>query len=267
MKMAKTLLSSLSSLMNETLIHQSSDRYGNILVFDDNGIRVLTFGSIYQQSAYYLERPFVHVHDYTRAMMMALAFVEPRHVTLLGLGGGTLLRSAHHYLPACYFHVIERRQTVYEVAKTYFEIPNDLRVQVTIGDAMQHLETLESSSTDVIFSDLYDAQGASPIQAQMEFYRECERALTVSGWLVINCDHSPKDRSPLLRYLNHFFTDIRICGCGFGNFIIFATASPSRNDDETNERVAQMENVLDEPYVAMFRRLTHVSKEELPTQA
>lgn len=258
MKVNKTRLADLNSVVDENLVHRGSDREGDILVLDYAGIRVLTFGSIYEQSAYYPDRPFAHVHEYTRAMMMVLGFLIPRHITLLGLGGGTLLRIAHHYLPSCHFHVIERRPAVYDIAKNYFSIPDEPSVQVSIGDALSHLEILEPSSTDIIFSDLYDEHGASPVQTELPFYRGCARALTSTGWLVINCGHLPEKGSTFLEFLNDYFAEIKVCRCAFGNRIVFACKSPSVSYEHAEKRLTRMEEAFNEPYVSLFRRLAPV---------
>lgn len=260
MRVIQTLISDIYDAVNRTLVYRGSDHYGDLRVFDQGAIRVLTFGSIYQQSAYYPSRPFVHVHDYTRVMMTVLGFVDPRHVTLLGLGGGTLLRSAHRYLQNCYFNVVELRQAVYDVAKEYFEIPDDERVRVSIGDAMRHLETVDSYSTDVIFSDLYDAWGVSPAQNHSAFYRECERALTSHGWLVVNCTDRPKRDSAAFLSIRKYFTDIRACECDFGNHIIFASSKSAVSDDTAKIRLSQLEKAFNEPHVSLYRRIKPVSE-------
>ena len=254
MKILKTRLADLDNVVDGNLVHRDSDRDGNILVLDYADIRVLTFGSIYEQSAYRPGKPFAHIHEYTRAMMMVLGFLVPHHITVLGLGGGTLLRSAHHYLPHCHFHVVERRPLVYDIAKAYFDIPDDPRVRVSIGDAMDLLKTMEPSSTDIIFSDLYDEHGVSSTQTELSFYRECARALTPAGWLVVNCVHRPGTNATL-ENLRDYFTEITICRCAFGNRVIFACNTSSVTHEEAEKRLARFEKVFDEPYVSLFRRL------------
>lgn len=254
MKIIKTRPADLDNVVDGNLVHRGGDRDGNILVLDYGGIRVLTFGSIYEQSAYCPGRPFAHVHEYTRAMMMVLGFLVPRHITVLGLGGGTLLRCAHHYLPHCHFHVVERRPLVYDIAKAHFDIPDDRRVRVSIGDALGLLKTTESSSTDIIFSDLYDEHGVSSTQTELPFYRECARALTSAGWLVVNCVHRPDTNSTLIK-LRDYFTEITICRCAFGNRVIFARNTSCVTYQEAEMCLAQFEKKFNEPYVSLFRRL------------
>src|SRR5262249_21924672 len=95
------------------IIYRTSDAWGDILVIDDEHYRNLTFDSIYEQSRMDRRNPHSLVYQYTRAMMLVLAFIKPRHATILGLGGGCLLRSLYHVLPKCELHTIELRQRVY----------------------------------------------------------------------------------------------------------------------------------------------------------
>ena len=171
---------------NGKIVHSTSDTYGNILVVDYPRYRVLSFDSIYEQSGFYVEKPYTLVHEYTRIMMLVLGFIEPRHTTLLGLGGGSLLRSLHHYLSHCDFHVVELRPKVYEIAREYFDIPDDERVWVSIEDAELQIKASKDASTDIIFADMYDAYHMSPVILLKHFVRECWRTLSKNVCLVIN---------------------------------------------------------------------------------
>ena len=122
----------------DPIIHRTNDAWGDILVIDHRCYRNLTFDSICQQSSMHLNRRHILVHEYTRAMMLVLAFIKPRHVTILGLGGGCLLRSLYHILPKCELQAVELRQRVYEVATEFFGIPLSKKVTITIADAKQY---------------------------------------------------------------------------------------------------------------------------------
>lgn len=255
MKAIEACIAHLNRVTNENVLYRGSDRDGDILVLDQAGIRILTFDTIFHQSAYFPQRPFTHAHEYTRAMMMVLVFITPRHITLLGLGGGTLLRTAHHYLPLCHFHVVEKRSLVYDIAKDYFGIPNGGRVEVFINDAMKQLELMESASTEVIFSDIYGAFGASPLQATLRFFRECARVLTATGWLVVNCERSPEKNAGILEFISDCFEEIHVCACAYGNHIVFACKSSPANYEQAEKRLIDLEDAHSEPYAALFRRL------------
>lgn len=237
------------------IVLSTSDHIGNILVVDYRHYRVLTFDSHYEQSGYSLEKPHSVVHEYIRIMMLVLGFTSPRHVTLLGLGGGSLLRSIHHHLDKCQFHVVELRAKVFEVAKYYFDIPVDSRVKYSISDAKIQLRAAANESTDIIFSDLFDAYFMSPIQTQKKFVSESYRVLKKDGWLVINFHHLPHVRSLFFDALIEHFSKVFVCPGELGNYILFATKSKNIDVKEAMAKIIKMETELSTPFVPLFQRL------------
>lgn len=241
------------------LVYSASDEYGTILVVDYPRYRTLSFDSIYEQSSMYLERPYALVHEYARIMMLVLAFSNARHITLLGLGGGSLLRSLHHYLSHCDFLVVELRSRVYEIAKKYFDIPLDKRVRVSINDAYAQLTQSADGSTDIIFADVYDAYHMSPMQAQREFLSECSRVLSKNGWLVINYHRLPDANTPFFSSLADAYSSVFMCSSAYGNHVLFACKSSLVQLDGAEERISRMETVLNESFIPLFRRLMHIT--------
>lgn len=255
----ESLFAGTSAISEGKIVHSTSDNYGNILVVDYPRYRVLSFDSIYEQSGFQLEKPHALVHEYTRIMMLVLAFIEPRHTTLLGLGGGSLLRSLHHYLSHCYFHVVELRPKVYEIAKDYFDIPDDERVWVSIEDAELQMKSSKDASTDIIFADIYDAYRMSPIQGQKQFIRECWRTLSKSGWLVINYHRLPDPNSPFFECLVDYFSTIMICHGSNTNHVLFACKSATPDYERAPEKLKKMEKILNEKFMPLFKRLEYVT--------
>src|SRR5690606_41945503 len=88
-------------------IHRGYDEFGAIRVFDDGNKLYLSFDSIHEQSCQHKAQPHRLTHEYTRAMLTPLAYHQPRHVTMLGLGGGSLLHSRHHCLPEILIQLVE----------------------------------------------------------------------------------------------------------------------------------------------------------------
>jgi len=106
------------------------DQWGDIMVLEKKDYRILAFDPIYEQSCINIKLPHIPVHEYTRIMLFALAFVRPEKITLLGLGGGCLLNTLNFLLPKCSFYAIELRETVINVAKEYFALPIGTHVKI-----------------------------------------------------------------------------------------------------------------------------------------
>ena len=237
------------------IVLSTSDAFGNILVIDYQGYRVLTFDSPFVQSGFYLEQPFAVVHEYISIMVLVLGFVAPRHVTVLGLGGGSLLRSLHHALPRCHFQVAEIRAKVRDIARDFFFIPMDDRVTISITDAQSQLEALGEESTDIVFSDLYDADVMSPVQAHEAFVRQSGRVLCERGWLVASYHELPKEDSHLMQVLREQFAQVWVCPGVIGNFILFASKAPGMDLPSAAVAIQMIERDLATPLMPLFERL------------
>jgi spermidine synthase len=252
---AKTRSSVIRNGISGKIIHSTSDHLGNLLVIDYRDYRVLTFDSDYTQSGYSLAKPHTVTHEYIRIMMLVLGLITPRHVTLLGLGGGSLLRSIHHHLNECNFRVVELRAKVIEVAKYYFDLPQDDRVKYTCADANQHLNEALSNSSDIIFSDLFDAYFMSPVQVKPVFLEQCHRVLSDSGWLVINFHHLPLARSAFFTTLKAYFPKVFVFSGEVDNHIVFAKKSAAIDWSGAQQKINKMELELSTAFMSLFEQL------------
>ena len=93
--MTKDILSTLGGYSQEPEYGQ-----GKPYVYDDAGVRRLHFDSAAVQSSMRLSDPYALDLSYTQAMMGFLLFsAEPRHILIVGLGGGSLSKYCHHRFP------------------------------------------------------------------------------------------------------------------------------------------------------------------------
>jgi spermidine synthase len=210
---------------NETVQHQTQDHWGNIQVIDHEGQRVLSFDSVYEQSRMDLQHPDMLVHHYTRAMLLGLAFGNPAHVTLFGLGGGCLLRAAHRINPALNLQAVELRASVLAIAKDYFGLPTAPNIAIEVADGRDYITRQPDASTDLILADMYHAYRADAFQMQKAFFQESQRVLSADGWLVINCHKLPPANGTFFRFLKQSFKEILICEVPGGNIVVYAAKS------------------------------------------
>lgn len=249
----------LPFLQSGKIIHFSQDDYGCILVIDKGLQRLLSFDSPFEQSCMLLCQPYQLVHRYTQLMALAVAFVDPDHITLLGLGGGSLLRSLHYALPNCSFHAIELRRAIVGVATEYFRLPNDRRVRISVNDAFNQITKTDSNSSDIIFSDMYDAYQMIPGQIQNSFLRDCARVLTDQGVLVLNLHHLPDDQLAFFEMLGDIFATV-IMSTTTENIVLFASKASPEQLESNVSRVEVIE-------VQLHQRLAHLLSKLHPLQA
>lgn len=253
-----TLFRGDRDLFGDPIIHRTNDEFGDILVIDRGLFRSLTFDSTYDQSSMDLRAPHLLVHEYTQAMVLSLAFIKPRQITLLGLGGGSILRSLYHVMPECKINAVELRQEVYRVAKEYFSLPVSKNINITIADAEYWLINAADSSSDVIFADMFTAYCMNPFQMQQNFIQQSYRVLSKKGWLVINYHEIEDLNAPFFEFLYSLFSDIFIYPTIGNNNIIFASKARAKDFSQPTPAMLVLEKKLGNKSINLFNRLTHL---------
>ncbi len=167
-------------------VHRARDAWGAIEVWRDADRLYLSFDGETAQSAIDRHAPGRLVFEYTRAMLLGLLFIpDARRASLLGLGGGSLATALYHGDEAMRIEAVELRPAVAETARAWFQLPDDPRLRVRIGDALEALSACPQSA-DILFADLYRPGGMEPRQAEPDFLAACRRALRPGGVLVLN---------------------------------------------------------------------------------
>ncbi|MDB5973798.1 MAG: transferase spermidine synthase, partial [Nevskia sp.] len=114
------------------------------------------------QSVMRLSRPSALLLDYTRAMMCFALFVpRPRHILMVGLGGGSLAKFCYRHFPQARITVVELRADVIALREQFCVPPDDGRFQVVHGDAAAYLAGAPDS-VDVLVVDGFDESGLPP---------------------------------------------------------------------------------------------------------
>ncbi len=203
------------------IVHVASDPHGNILVIDDRKHRILSFDSVFEQSKILRAAPHVPVHEYNRAMLLPIAFCDPARVTVLGLGGGVLAHGLFTILPQSTIQVYELRRKVADIAKEWFALPESDRLSVQIADARLAIDQLPEAGTDMVLTDLYSADRMSPAQSQRQFIKACGRALSDTGWLVLNYHRMPEPDGNLVRELKRQFPVLLVFKSRTNNWVIY----------------------------------------------
>lgn len=225
-------------------MHFARDDLGGILVIDYRKHRVMTFDSVFEQSKIARRRPHLPVHEYSRAMLLPVAFNQPAHITILGLGGGVVANAFLHLLPECQIHAVELRQAVVDVAREYFDLSESPRLKVTIEDARNALEALPDGQTDLILADMYSAERMSPIQVQREFIKQCSRVLSDSGWISLNYHRTPDLNGAFFKQLQGEFAVVLAFKSKTNNTVIYGSKKPFELPANRDPRLTSLEEAL-----------------------
>jgi len=148
--------------------------------------RTLEFTPGDVQSEMLLSRPSALVLDYTRAMMgFALLVPNPRHIVMVGLGGGSLAKFCYRHFAHTRITVLEVRADVIALRDAFQLPPDDARLRVLHCDASDYLARM-TSGADVLLVDGFDSAGLPSALTSSAFYADCRRALRPGGVLVAN---------------------------------------------------------------------------------
>lgn len=190
--------------------------------------RTLEFAPGEVQSEMRLSDPDALVLAYCRAIMCFALFVpRPRHILMVGLGGGSLAKFCYRHFPQARITVIELRADVIALREQFHVPPDDARFAVVHADAASYLARMPDS-VDVLVVDGFDAKGLPPDLGSARFYGDCRRALRDGGVMVANIfSYDPHYRAMFER-LRLMFDD-RVCRfdkVAGNNRILFAVKAP-----------------------------------------
>jgi spermidine synthase len=194
------------------------------IVTTRGGRRTLEFTPGDIQSEMLLARPSALVLSYARAMMcFVLLAPRPRHIVMIGLGGGSFVKFCHRHLPLARITVLEVRADVIALRDQFQVPPDDARLRVLHCDAA-HWLARSGAIADVLLLDGFDGAGLPPALASAAFYADCRRTLRPGGVLVANFLTYDPDYVSAVQRLRKVF-DGHVCwlsGSAGNNHILFA---------------------------------------------
>ena len=151
----------------------------------------LHFGLIGVQSEMDTTMPHRLVLSYTQTMMGFLLFnPRPRHIGMIGLGGGSIQKYCHRHLPHTEISVAEINADVITLRESFCVPKDDHRFRVFCQDGADFVRR-QQSEFDVLMVDGFDIEGQPPQLCSQVFYDDCYSSLAPDGILVVNvCDGS-----------------------------------------------------------------------------
>jgi spermidine synthase len=202
------------------------------LVETRRGVRTLEFMSGNLQSAMRVARPDQLILAYVRAMMgFALFLPRPRHILMVGLGGGSMAKFCHRHFPDARITVVELRADVIALRELFLVPPDSARFQVIHGDAVDVIASM-NDEVDVLIVDGFDEAGLPPALGSAKFYASCRRAMRDGGVMVANVFSYDHNYTKMVHRLSLVFNE-RLCwfdGVAGNNRILYALKLPFKTD-------------------------------------
>ena len=195
-----------------------------IEISEIDGVRALHIDSSTVQSAMRIKAPYDLELRYSRGMMSFMLFRDDvREVVVLGLGGGSIPKFLHHYVPAIRTRVVEINAEVIEIARRHFFLPDDdERLQVILCDGAEYLPA-NPGTADLLILDAFDGQGVPSGLYSQDFFDTCAEALTGNGMLAANLWGSDKNFDIYLQRIEQSFDNrVLVLPTGRpGNIVVF----------------------------------------------
>lgn len=243
----------------QLLVHQLLDGiYPQPFVIDDGKTRRLHFSLRLVQSEMRLEAPDELAIAYTRAMLGGLLFMpNPKHVLIVGLGGGSLTKYCYRRLPRARITTVELMEGVIACRDWFRLPPDDARLTIVQADAAEYFAG-EGEGADLILLDAYDEEGLAPRLCSSAFYSDVMARLKPRGILAVNISGQGLVADTHLELIDEVFGGrvVTVEVMADGNRIAFAFRDPAFPPDW--KRLARSARELDSAHPEIgFARLLH----------
>jgi spermidine synthase len=227
--------------------------------------RSMHFGLTEIQSRMQILRPHALALEYTRTMMGFLLWKpEPARIAMLGLGGGSIAKFCHRYLPNTSMAVVEINPHV-TALRDAFEVPPDSpRFRIIEADGARFIAETHDRF-DVLMVDAFDADGMPESLGTQRFYDDACDVLCADGLFAVNL-HAGHPHLPVYieRIRKSFGGDVlRVDDSDGSNSVVFARknaaaigatlATPRRPPALAPEAFEQLRGA--------FSRIGHASRE------
>jgi len=254
------------SIFTGTVVYRKDTAYSSLTVVDDRnrGIRTLYLNNL-PHSAYYLNGSDVAVYTYTDYFNLGFV-LNPEIESVLFIGGGGFSgpkQFLEHY-PNITVDVVEIDPEVVNTAKKYFEVPDDPRLGVYVGDGRAFL--VRAGRYDLIVLDAYSKSYVPFHLMTREFFEVLADHLNPNGVVISNLISSLiGDTSNLLmaEYKTigevfpqiYLFTTRDVSLSWVQNIILIATETETRFEKEDLQALAEEAPLRGETLAAYSRNL------------
>ena len=226
-------------------------------ISEHGNIRSLHLGSETVQSSMNVDYPAELVLSYSRAMMAWLLFAENvRHITQIGLGGGSFVRWIDAHLPEVAQTAVEINPQVISVARGLFELPFEgEKFEIIEADGAEYIKTLRGG-TDILLVDGFDGVQIIDALVAEPFFADCRTALSDNGIFVTNWWSGDKRYPLFLQRLAQVFDQRVLCVPAetHGNVAVLAFQNQAPQPLATLQKKAAK---LGEQYGLDFKTILH----------
>lgn len=234
-------------------------------VYESLRSKALHFSISEIQSRMQLLDPYALDLEYTRTMMGFLLFnPRPDSIAMIGLGGGSLAKFCHRYLPDTRIQVVEINPHVIALRDEFHVPPDSERFTVVRGDGA-HFVRHHPNRADVLLVDGYDRHGQPARLSSQRFYDQCFDMLQPGGIMVVNLYYGHPQRDCYVDRIRRSFADsVLVVDDGeLSNSIVFACKGDALDKPRAGivRRPKNLEAAAAEQLLAGFALITSTLKD------
>jgi spermidine synthase len=159
---------------------------GKPFIYTNGHSASLHFDVLSVHSEMDVKAPCRLVLGYTQSMMGFLLFHQnPRTIAMIGLGGGSMPKYCHRYLPDASIVVLENNASVIALRDHFHIPPDDERLSIQLGDGADFVKRA-CQKYDVLVVDGFNRTGQPAQLCSQAFYDDCYEMLADDGIMVVN---------------------------------------------------------------------------------
>jgi len=247
---------------------QDSAQHAKPFVYESLSSKALHFSISEIQSRMQLRDPDALDLEYTRTMMGFLLFKpQPDAIAMIGLGGGSLAKFCHRYLPGSRIQVVEINPHVIALRGDFNVPPDSERFSVLRGDGA-HFVRHHPSRVDVLIVDGFDRDGQPARLSSQRFYDDCFDMLQPDGIMVVNLHYGHARHEAYLDRIRRSFSDaVLVVDDGeLSNSIVFACKGDAldRHRRAPLRRPQNLDAAAADQLLAAFALISSALKDQRP---
>ncbi len=165
-------------------------------------------------------------YDYALAAPLMTDSPDTAEILILGLGTGTYAKQCLTYFPQMSIEGVEIDESIVELAREYFELPDE--VKVTVEDGRAYLS--QAGMYDVIMVDAYQDITIPFQMSTVEFFTEVSQHLNENGVMVVNMNMTSSSEGGINEYLTDTIASVfpeaaKVVVSNNTNTVLFASES------------------------------------------
>ena len=186
----------------DDIIYEGESIYNYLQVTEnDYSISLSTNVLVGVQSIYMKEPGLTGMYyDYALAAPVIAGYNEKDHfeILILGMGCGTYATQCKYFYPTAVTEGVEIDQKIADLSRTYFSLPEDVRV--TTYDGRAFLQATDRKY-DLIMVDAYQDITIPFQMSSVEFFEQVSSHLTEDGAMVVNLNMRSDEPGNINEYL------------------------------------------------------------------